>query len=232
MLRRADTWNAVRTTVGRLSELKGEWAGIPLPIGDEHPLIVEKSYRFAPAFTRPPEETALENGDKLKRSFRSTKWRCLIYIIERPDGKVYHLKAPHVHGLGYALGTMMASVAWGIEQEHNALNLLGTLIKHHAFKSYLLTGAFLETSKRSGLTYMFRKLRPTVVIDSRGGGDSEARCLVCLCQHPVGYYQGTWAGALCPTDDVIAHLMLMRGDEVMFWRRSNQHHPSMPEAGL
>lgn len=30
----------------------------------------------------------------------------------------------------------------------------------------------------------------------------------------------------------VAHLMLMRGDEVMFWRRSNQHAPWRPEAGL
>lgn len=32
--------------------------------------------------------------------------------------------------------------------------------------------------------------------------------------------------------DVIAHLALMRGDEHMFWKRSNQHPPYRPEAGL
>jgi hypothetical protein len=37
---------------------------------------------------------------------------------------------------------------------------------------------------------------------------------------------------MCPTDDVIAHLALMRGDEAMFWRRCNQHPPYRPEAGL
>lgn len=40
------------------------------------------------------------------------------------------------------------------------------------------------------------------------------------------------AGAMCPTDDVIAHLMLMRGDEVDFWHRSNQHPAHRHEAGL
>lgn len=40
------------------------------------------------------------------------------------------------------------------------------------------------------------------------------------------------AGAMCPTDDVIAHLSLMRGDEKMFWRRCNQHPAYRPEAGL
>jgi hypothetical protein len=37
---------------------------------------------------------------------------------------------------------------------------------------------------------------------------------------------------MCPTDDVIAHLQLMRGDERMFWKRSNQHPSWRPEAGL
>lgn len=37
---------------------------------------------------------------------------------------------------------------------------------------------------------------------------------------------------MTPTDDVIAHLTLMRGDEPMFWRRANQHGPDRPEAGL
>jgi hypothetical protein len=56
--------------------------------------------------------------------------------------------------------------------------------------------------------------------------------LAALCQHPIGYYEGTWAGSMCPTDDVVAMLMLMRGDEPMFWKRSNQHPPWAPEAGL
>jgi hypothetical protein len=37
---------------------------------------------------------------------------------------------------------------------------------------------------------------------------------------------------MVPTDDVIAHLMLMRGDEHMFWRRCNQHQPWTKEAGV
>ena len=43
---------------------------------------------------------------------------------------------------------------------------------------------------------------------------------------------GSWAGAMVPTDDVIAHLSLMRGDEHMFWKRCNQHPSWRPEAGL
>ena len=94
-------------------------------------------------------------------------------------------------------------------------------------KQYLLTGMFLETSKRSGVHYLFRRLRPTVAISP-----SSTKILCTLCLHPIGYYAESWAGAMCPTDDVVAHLMLMRADEPMFWRRANQHAPWRPEAGL
>ena len=74
-----------------------------------------------------------------------------------------------------------------------------------------------------------RRLKPTVAIRSEG---ERLRILCCMCMHPIAYYEDSWAGAMCPTDDVLAHLMLMRGDEKMFWRQSNQHPPSRPAAGL
>lgn len=58
------------------------------------------------------------------------------------------------------------------------------------------------------------------------------RILACLCLHPLGYYRGSWSGAMVPTDDVIAHLLMVRGDEHDFWRKANQHRPDAPEAGL
>ena len=106
---------------------------------------------------------------------------------------------------------------------------LAGMLRHNQFKKYLLTGSFIESSKRSGVVYMFRKLRPTVAITLRKG---EPKILCALCMHPIAYYQDSWAGAMCPTDDVIAHLMMMRGDEPMLWRRSNQHAAHRSEAGL
>ena len=86
-------------------------------------------------------------------------------------------------------------------------------------------------------------MKPTVALGHSGGwrgylakergrpyDDTNILCAMCL--HPIGYYAGSWAGAMCPTDDVLAHLMLMRGDEKMFWRRANQHAAYLPEAGL
>lgn len=93
-----------------------------------------------------------------------------------------------------------------------------------------MTGAFIETSPRSGVTYMFRRLRPTLAI--KAGPDGDLRILCGLCLHPIGYYAGTWGGAMCPTDDVIAHLCLMRGDEPKFWANSNQHEANHPACGV
>ena len=133
------------------------------------------------------------------------------------------------------LQTMGASDAWGLEQETKALELLSSMTSERQMKQYLLTGMFLETSKRSGVMYVFRRLKPTVALAAHPGLPEErgGMSILCtLCMHPIAYYAGSWAGAMCPTDDVIAHLTMMRGDEKMFWRRANQHPPHRPEAGL
>lgn len=163
---------------------------------------------------------------KIRNQFWSSKKGRDVIIFEN-GGKIYWGTTGIVHGLAFAMQTLGASDAWGIEQEHCAITTLGKMIKHRQMKRYLLTGMFLETSRRSGLTYLFRRLRPTVAINAR-----DNRIIAALCLHPIGYYEDSWAGAMCPTDDILAHLALMRGDEAMFWRRSNQHPPHRPEAGL
>lgn len=189
-------------------------------------LSSEPSYPFAEALGG-EKEPPLE-GIKVRNSFYSMRWRCQVIVYEE-DGKIKHANVPAFHSLDQQLATIGASYAWGIEQESRALHLLGTLVRHHIFKMYLLTGSFIERSDRSGVTYMFRKLRPTVALHQVR---NHMRVLCAMCMHPIAYYQGSWGGAMCPTDDVIAHLMLMRGDEAMFWRRCNQHAAHRPEAGL
>ncbi|SKB32830.1 hypothetical protein [Sphingopyxis flava] len=212
-----------------LADKASEWAGIPMPLDGER-LIVEPSYPLAEILNRKPAEEDAE-GWKWRNSWHSRRWRCTIVALERPDGKVVHSKLPAFHHISYDLRTMGCSDVWGIEQEHNALKLLGEMLRHRQFKQYLLTGMFLETSKRSGVTYIFRKLKPTVAIRPSSERE-EMHILAALCMHPIAYYAESWAGAMCPTDDVIAHLSMMRGDEHMYWRRANQHAPYLPEAGL
>lgn len=203
------------------------WAGFPLPL-DGETLVVHPKHPAADMFPTPEPERTDEDGYRLRSSFFSDFRQSEVLIFEK-DGKIEWGVRGKIHGLRHAIGTMGCADAWGIEQEARALQTLAELVPHHMFKRYLLAGAFLETSERSGVTYMFRKLRPTVALHQVNG---QLRVLCALCLHPIAYYADTWAGAMCPTDDVLAHLMLMRGDEHMFWRRANQHHALMPEAGL
>lgn len=213
-------------------------------------LVVEQSYPNALSFeamghdgeslAAMEQEAEFAKGKTIINRFWSNEKRGTI-VIWRDDetGKVGWGIQFSVHSMPMQLATLGAADAWGIEQEATALQLLGTHLRHRQFKQYLLTGSFIEKSARSGVHYIFRKLRPTIAASFRGGHpwsrayDPENLTMLCaLCLHPIAYYQGSWAGAMCPTDDVLAHLMLMRGDEAMFWRRANQHPPWRPECGL
>lgn len=203
-----------------------------MPVEGER-LIIEPSFPWASLLAPEVEEKPDEEAWTVRNRFWSTRYRATVIVAER-DGRVRGGFEPGFHSIGYSLHTLGLSQVWGIEQEHAAVQLLGTMLRHHNFKQYLLTGMFLETSPRSGVTYLFRRLKPTVALapwrDKSYNGP--ATILAALCMHPIAYYEGTWAGAMTPTDDVIAHLSLMRGDEAMFWRRCNQHPPYRPEAGL
>lgn len=233
LLDQVDNFSGLRNGLRRVAADRDDWAGIPMPLEGQK-LIINPKFPMAEALSMigAPEEKPLPEGVKFRNCWWSDKLRCTVYVYEE-DGKILAAKLPATSRLTMDLNTMYCSVAWGIEQEGKAVQILGTLVKHHQFKSYMLTGMFVESSKRSGLTYLFRRLKPTVVLDARSGSDDEkTRVLCALCLHPIAYYQDTFAGAMTPTDDVIAHLMLMRGDEVMFWRRANQHAPNRPEAAL
>lgn len=232
LLERFDRFSVARNRLRTIAGKAGEWAGIPMAIEGEE-LVVHPSYAFAdivsPPKKRTTEESLKEQGYRIRNIFWSWRWRARVCIFER-DGQVdWTPIIGTANKLTMEISTLGCSFAWGIEQESKALKLLGELVKHVAFKQYLLTGMFLETSKRSRVTYLFRKLRPTVALHEKRG---KLCILAALCMHPIAYYSGSWAGAMCPTDDVIAHLMLMRGDEAMFWRRCNQHSAHQPEAGL
>ena len=204
-----------------------------MPLEGER-LVIEPRYPNAEALSAmgaKDEGEPLPDDVKERNWFWSTRLRKMVGIWEE-GGKIRWGAVGAFHHVGMAMHTLGCSDAWGIEQESNAVQLLGTLVSHRQMKQYLLTGMFLETSKRSGLTYLFRRLRPTVCMDARDQGDADTRILACLCMHPIGYYRDTWAGAMCPTDDVVAHLMLMRGDEHMYWKRCNQIPPDRPQAGL
>lgn len=223
---------ALRNGLRRVANDRKEWAGIPMPMEGMR-LVIEPTYPKAAelaAIGKPAEDEPDNDGAKLRNTFWSDRLRMNICIWEEADGRILGGPAGKSNNqVGLLLATLEAADAWGIEQERNAIDTLGSMLRHRIFKQYLLTGMFLETSKRSSVHYLFRRLRPTIAFSTRTG---TARILCALCLHPIGYYEGSWAGAMCPTDDVIAMLALMRGDEHMLWKRANQHHPSRREAGI
>lgn len=166
---------------------------------------------------------------EVERHFWSSRIKSDVILFNDEDGPTWGI-VPGVHHLTMDLHTLGAADAWSLETESKAMETLRGLVSHRQMRQYLLTGMFLEMSKRSHVQYVFRRLKPTVAL--KEGLDGEMRILACLCLHPIAYYERTWAGAMCPSDDVLAHLMLMRGDEVMFWKRANQIAPYRPEAGL
>lgn len=220
---------------------RGEWAGIPMPL-DDFPLRVEDRYPFKGierlGNTREHEcrDEDVDESVILRNSWWSRRRGGWVHIFQK-DGKIEHFLEPRwqsAERLNYWLNTVGASLAWDVAAESEALGKLAELVRPNIMAMYMLTGCMLETSQRSQVTYLFRRNRPTIALAPVRRGDDEAnmRAIAVLCLHPIAYYEGTWAGAMVPTDDVIAHLLMMRGDEPLFWRRANHHHPESAEAGL
>lgn len=198
-------------------------------------LVIEPTHRAYSVFMAHNAKVAKVENDDSDQCRLINTWHCRqrgtdVVVWDEPDGKRTWGQVAACHHLQSDVRTMACSIAWSLAAECKAMEKLQQLIPDHLFRGYFLTGMFIETSKRSGVTYMFRRLKPTVAL--RPKKDGEMKILACLCQHPIGYYSDSWSGALCPTDDVISHLLLMRSDEKFYWKRCNQIPASRPEAGL
>ncbi len=241
----------------------GAWSGVPMPV-DGFAFVLEPNYPNRAALTevldRVQEVDPVARLSALRREQRGitcrtedvgalrirNRWRgrrgiVWLYETEAEPGRVRLLLEPHGADTGRRLTLLMttigASTGWDPRAEERAVDKLRQLVRPHLFEMYRMTGCLLETSRRSGVTYIVRRLRPTVALvpwdrTNPRSEDLPMRCLGTLCLHPVGYYADTFAGGMVPTDDVIAHLLLIRGDEHMFWRKANVHATWEPEAGL
>jgi hypothetical protein len=221
-----------------------DWSGMPLPVPGLE-LVIEPRYRHQKITEFRWQEYFEEDGTRiplneepkpvqspaeyrLVNSWWSDRLRTKIMIYHDKWGHA-RVGAESENGLWFALRTMEAAAAWPIQAEERAQKKLATLIPAHLFETYMLTGHYHEVSERSGVAYIFRRGRPTVAM--REDGDA-FRVLCALCLHPIGYYGQTWAGVMCPTDEVIAHLLMMRGSEEKFWAKANQHSLDHPAAGI
>lgn len=216
-----------RPVLRNMAVFADEYAGIPMPLEGEE-LIIHPSYKYADVFKKKRKENA-ETSLITRNHWRSLHgWNCII-IQDTKTGKIWGGKLEPRNRAVLQVNTMGLSCVWDIECERRAVAKLQTLVNPHIFAMYELTGAFLETSPRSKLTYMFRRLRPTLALSARTGA---MRVIAALCMHPIGFYSGTWGGSMVPTDEVVAHLMMMRGDEKLFWKLANQHPAEYTESGL
>jgi hypothetical protein len=219
-----------------------DWSGIPVPVPGLS-LVLEPRYKHKALEEFRWKECYDENGirhgieeeqpsepSEFRRvnSWWNAKYQMTIVVLKNKEDRA-RFGADVEDRLCFTLRTLEAAAAWPVEAEEKALKKLADLIPADLFELYTLTGHFPEVSTRSQLTYLFRKGRPTVVL--RQYEDSFIP-LCALCLHPIGYYGQTWAGVMCPTDEVIAHLLMMRGSEEKFWANANQHPLDRPTAGL
>lgn len=219
-----------------------DWSGMPLPVPGLD-LVLEPRYKHqglsefqwkecydedgvrqvvAEEPPSPPSECRTVN------SWWSDELQTTVTVVKNKEGRAearFSLKSR----LSFTLRTLSAAEVWPIEAEQKAQEKLASLIPKHLFELYFLTGHFHEISKRSQLTYLFRRGRPTIVMRET---EDWTQPLCALCLHPIGYYGQTWAGVMCPTDEVIAHLLMMRGSEEKFWANANQHPLDHPAAGM
>ena len=245
-----EDWDDLYQHMNRIATERGEWAGYPmlseyfeLEVEPRHPLYATlqgKSLREEPVEDAATTAARVLAEALVGEPILVNHWvdygreREVYLLKDTPAGRVYAQTLPRytcAKRAKFILDTLGASQVWSARAELTALGRLKTLVRPTAFRYYLLTGTFLETSPRSQVTYLFRKNRPTLALAKTLHAD-DMHVLAALCLHPIGHYRSTYAGSLVPTDDVIAHLVLMRGDERKFWSKSNQHDPRSAEAGV
>lgn len=231
-------WAELIAALDEIAQAHGHEYGLPMP-------DIENGHRFVPAKRTPLAHTNITNpirteyGQELAtRNMKiRNSWESLgdvtVTVIDTDEGPM-SLKTLHA---GQRLRKMIDGMSlraslpnMTADAEMKAMETIKKKLSVGQWNSYALNGIFPERSKRSDIYYFFRKGLPTIAVSyhkNKGG-----RVLAALCLHPIGYYTGTYVGAMTPTDEVIAHLILMRGDERRFWAKSGQWHPSDPRSGI
>lgn len=224
-------WRRVNEVIGKIAREHREWAGMPRP-AEGLSMTVHPSYPYASRFEKvydPDGDARFEatpliraEGVKVRNFWTSRTDGSLVAVLEK-DGKIsarWFPPSPMASFADRMITTIGAARAWDFDAEMQAMETLTEHLDEWPLQCYFMTGSFLESSPRSKVMYLFRRLRPTLAFSMQG---DRCRLLCGLCMHPIGYYNNTFAGAMVPTDDVIAHLLLMRSDEHLFWKQSNQH---------
>lgn len=244
------TYEDTFAAISDIAERHGFLSGVPVPLpGEEQPdLIVAEGVPLAEIFRMNQEKRQLQRAARARTeaagelSLRNipvrNSWHVLgdqtICVVETEGGP---MALPR-----YDAGMRLRKFVRGIEVRHHAhqtaeaefkaMDSLKKRISKQQFDTYVLSGAFPEFSKRSGLLYYFRKGLPTLAVSFHGKDNEIGKVLAALCLHPMGYYAGTHVGLMTPTDEVIAHLLMMRADEHAFWKKSGQWSATDSRSGV
>ena len=241
-------WEAL----GDLYMEKGHFAGVPLGTFDPEARIItndpamQKLVREArekeglPAYT-----SAFNEGDEDEEYVVHRVWHSarryggvygdVVVFRNKTTGKYEHMFIPtdrnlHQRRLRMLFATVGARTWSLVKAEFTAMKRLLEVLSRVQQERYILAGAFIETGK-SGVKYLFQKNRPTIAFRVEKD-DHHFLPLCALCLHPLGYYDQSWAGLMAPSDEVFAHLVMMRADEHTFWKKANQISIGEPNSGV
>jgi hypothetical protein len=239
----------VRRIISRWMWEQGEfYGGAPIPV-EGLGLTVEPT--FAKAYpgleaiaargrARPPEGEVRIHVDTVENTepdeYIVNEWFCrrwsarVVVTRSAKDGRgrcYLEPEQPEYKKISYMANSLAACSVHDLGAEYTAMTKLKGHLTEFQYAQYELLGYFGEASPRSNVLYIFRRARPTVALSKRSG-----KFLCALCMHPIAYYNESFVGAMTPTDDLLAHLLLMRADEHFFWRRCNQHPYTMANAGI
>lgn len=233
--------------LSRWAAAQGWPYGVPIPSfgPSQKRLVIAKRAPFGDR-TVPILSYPEMRGDVIPRELREKteqdSWKlinswigrdgCRVFIIETTDGKrnAYldqHPVVERFHRMIETIGARQFAVL--ARAEAKAMCNLADRLTIAQADSYVLNGCFIESSKRSKVRYLFRRGLPTIALCDRG---ATVGFLAALCLHPLAYFDDTFAGSMAPSDEVLAHLLMMRSDEHRFWKESNQHPIYDPRSGI
>jgi hypothetical protein len=187
-----------------------------------------KGFRFKGDLKFAAEESAPKGSPNKSGEF-------LIESIKLPLGEeviIIDFYSAHIaHCLLESVTLIAMSIS--VDAEKKAQELLKEYVSDEQYDMYQLTGCIIHSSEQSNREYLIRRGFPTLVFEREEiNGEVRKKFRLGLCAHAGDYYPGTFAGTLCPTDDVISHLLLLRADEDRFWEASGIHLPVSGRLGL
>jgi hypothetical protein len=247
---RTVTYDDTYEGVNRIAEEHDFLSGVPIPIvGTENnpDLVMASGVPLAEIFHMAQEHRRAEAAPRteMERHLRERHIRVRNSWHVLGDGSVSIIDAEGGSPVAWRewdAGMRLRKMVRGMmvrqdahqtaEAEFKALESLKQRVNEHQFNCYVLSGMFIEKSKRSGVYYYFRKGLPTLAISHNGAYANTGKVLCALCLHPMGFYQGTHCGLMCPTDEVISHLLWMRSDEHGFWKKSGQWSAEDTRSGI